>query len=112
MTLQEKQLVQHRPLHTDATGIYSHPGAGITTVIKTIIIACVDGTGASFRIYHDDDGTTYNQDTALVWDSVIAGNEMIEMDTFIAMNNVNGNIAVRSSVTGSLTFTMYGAEIS
>lgn len=111
MALAEQQLGQLRPANTTAASIYS-PGVGVTTIVKTIILCEVLGGAATFRIFHDDDGTTYDEDSALYWDSPIAANQTIEISTFIAMDDSNGNLAVRTDTADAINFTVYGAEIT
>lgn len=84
----------------------------MTAIVKSIWICNTTGTSATFRIFVDDDGTTYDESTALFWDVSINGNATIELNTFIALDNSLGNLAVRTSVANALTFTAFGAEIN
>jgi len=67
---------------------------------------------AAVRIFLDDDGTTYDESTALYWDIDIATKTTLSIDTFWAMNNSSGNLAYRTSVDNALTITIFGAEIT
>ena len=111
MPMQEKQLGQLRPANTTAASLYS-PGAGVTAVIKSIVICNTTASAADFRIFLDDDGTTYDETTAHYFDVPIAANTTIQIDTFWAMNNSAGNLAVRTDTNDALTFTAYGVEIT
>lgn len=111
MTIQEKQLGQSRPGDTTAVSVYS-PSTQTTTIIKTIFVTNTSGAAATCRLFVDDDGTTYNETTAIVWDMNIPADDILSIDTFIAMNNANGNFAVRTSIADALTFTLFGAEIT
>ena len=110
MALQEKQLGQLRPANTTAASVYS-PGAGVTAVIKGIFIANTTGATVNFRLFVDDDGSTYDESTALYWDASVPANSTVEITAFIAMNDSGGNIAVRTDTASALTFTVFGAEI-
>ena len=110
-TLQEKQLGQHRINSTTATSLYS-PGASTTAIIKSVVACNQSGAAAVFRLFLDDDGTTYDQTTALYYDVAIAADTTIQIDTFWPMNNSSGNLATRTSVANALTFTAFGAEIT
>lgn len=110
MGFQEQQLAQAREASTTAVSIYS-PSAAIAAV-KTLIVCNTTGGAVKFRIFHDDDGTTYDESTALYWDVPLAANQTVQIDTFIAMDNVNGNLAYRSSVASAITITVYGSEIT
>lgn len=111
MALQEKQLGQARPADLNAASLYS-PGAGVTAIISSILVANTSGADATFRVFVDDDGTTYDETTALYWDITVPADQTYPIDAFIAMNDANGNLAVRTSVASALTFTAFGAEIS
>ena len=110
ITLQEKQLGQKRENSTNAVTVYS-PGASTTAIIKGIIIANTSGAAATYRLFLDDDGTTYDESTALAWNVPIVADSVIHIDTFHAMNNSSGNFAYRSSVANALTITLFGAEV-
>ena len=110
MALQEKQLGQARPANTTAVSLYS-PGTGVTAIIKGVFIANTTGTAAKFRLFVDDDGTTYDESTALYWDASVPANSTVEICTFMAMNNASGNMAVRTDTASALTFTAFGAEV-
>lgn len=111
MAIQEKQLGQLRPANTTAASLYS-PGASTTTIIKSIVVANTSGAAAEFRIFLDDDGTTYDETTAHYWDIAIAADTTVQIDTFWAMNDANGNLAVRTDTNSAITFTCYGAEVT
>lgn len=111
MKIQEKQLGQLRPANTTAASLYS-PGAGVTTIIASVVVCNTTGTSAKFRVFLDDDGTTYDETTALFYDVDIEANTTVQVDTFYAMNNSSGNLAVRTDTNDALTFTCFGAEIT
>ena len=111
MALQEKQLGQLRPANTTAASLYS-PGASTTAIIKTIVVCNQTSSSAKFRIFLDDDGTTYDESTALFFDIVIGANSTDQIDTYYAMNNANGNLAVRTDTNSAITFTCFGVEIT
>ncbi len=110
MDLFEKQLGQLRPANTTAASIYS-PGTNVKAVRMSLVICNTTATKAKFRIFHDDDGTTYDESTALLFDAEILGNHTVEVDGFKAMDDPAGHIAVRTDTNSALTFTIYGAEI-
>ena len=105
MTIAYSQLAQARENSTNAVSIYS-PGAG-ETVQAFIKIANNTAAIAAVRIFHDDDGTTYDETTALAWDIDIDPGQILEIDK-IFMNNSSGNIAYRTSVANALTATVFG----
>lgn len=111
MALQEKQLGQLRPANTTAASLYS-PGASTTTIIKSIVICNQTASSAKYRIFVDDDGTTFDETTALFFDITIGANSTDQIDTFYAMNNSSGALAVRTDTNSALTFTCFGTEIT
>ncbi len=120
-TIAEKQLAQARPAGTSAVSIYT-PAASVTAIIKQIFIVNTSGAAATFRVFVDDDGTTYDETTALYWDVSIDDNETMvlpfstagdaPLSGFIHMDDSSGNLAVQHSVGSALTFTVFGAEIT
>ncbi len=110
-TLQEKQLGQLRPANTTAASLYSPPAA--TTWIGKNLVVCNTTAGAiTFRVFHDEDGTTYDTTTALYYDVSIAANTTLSLTGFLAGHTFGGNIGVRVSTGDTLTFTLYGATVS
>ena len=111
MAMYNTQLGQSRPSGTTAASIYS-PAASTQTIVSHVIIANTSGAAATFRLFHDDDGTTYDETTALAWDVAIAADETVTFDTAIAMADSSGNLAVRTDTADALTFTAYGMELT
>lgn len=110
-----KQLGQLRPANTTAASIYS-PDANVSSVeIQTIVVCNTGGATPNFRIFHDDNGTTYDETTALFWDEVMVANTTqifsYPKGSGILMDNTSGNIAVRTSANDAITFTIYGTEV-
>ena len=89
-----KQLGQLRPANTNAASIYS-PAAGVTTRITAIVISNTGGNPRAFRLFHDDDGTTYGETTALYWDEALAADTTKNADNELQMH--------RRSTSGSWT---------
>lgn len=108
-----KQLGQLRPADTNAASIYS-PASGVDTEILLIQVCNTTGSTAAFRLFHDDDGTTYDESTALEWDKPVPGTNSVllsyEEGSGIWMSDDTGNLAVRSDTISALTFTVYGKE--
>lgn len=107
----ERQLGQVRPANTNNTVLYS-PRADIIGVVTCIIVVNTNAGTLLFRLFHDTDGTTYDQSTALAWDENVAFNTMriLTFDGGIAIPE-GGNLACRSSVANDITFTAYGYEL-
>ena len=111
-TYVEKNLGQLRPANTNAASLYATPAA-TTTIITSLTICNTTAAPALYRIFHDDNGSTYDETTALAYDSQCdAYGTVIINKPGWSMNDNSGNLAVRSSVASALTFTAYGVQIS
>ena len=94
---------------TSATTMYS-PGANIAA---SGLVMVISNTGAKYRLYRifqDDNGTTYNTTTALYYDVEIPGNTTHQR--FCGnMTDATGNLAIYADAASALTFTLYGTEV-
>ena len=106
-----KQLGQARPADTNAVSIYSPP-ANNTSIITTINVANTTAIDATYRLFHDSNGTTYDETTALAFDVTVSANTVQVHDYIIGMNDTTGNLAVRTGTANAVTFTVYGQEIT
>lgn len=103
------QLGQSRPADTVSVSLYS-PADGVVATIEKLVVVNT-GASATFDVYHDEDGTTYDQSTALYYGSAITANGTLMLDLGLYMNSLSGNLAVRTTVSSALTFSLYGTEI-
>ena len=108
---QEKQLGQSRPSGTSAVSIYSPP-ADTTAIIKTITITNVSNASLRYKLFIDDDGTTYDETTTMAWDISLAKQTSVFIETYICMNNSTGNFAFEIDSANDATITLFGVEIS
>lgn len=106
-----KQLGQLRPANTSAASIYS-PGASTQTLIKSIIVANVSSGSMKYSLFVDDNGTTYDESTAIAWETTLAKGNSIVIDANIMMNDSTGNLAFQVDVASSATCTVFGTEIT
>ena len=106
-----RQLAQLRPANTTAASILQ-VGEQAVYAVTCIQVCNTSGSPSTYRIFHDADGTTYDQTTALYYDVAIAADtvDKLEWDDALFMDNENGNLAVRSGNGNALTFTVYGKE--
>lgn len=104
-------LGQSRPGDTNAVSVVS-PDANEILNITNIFIANTTANTPTFRLFHDEDGTTYDQTTALYYDKATSANDTFHIETNIWMRDAGGNLAVRSSAASELTFTFYGTRQS
>lgn len=104
-----RQLAQTRPANTSAASAYS---PSYEATITSIIVCNQGGTTPTFSIYLDDDGTTYDETTALFWQVPLAVAETVVIDAGWYMTNTAGNLAVQTSIANDVTFTIFGDEAS
>ncbi len=106
-----KQLGQKRENSTNAVSVYS-PAASTQTIIKSIIVTNTTASVAKVRVFVDSNGTTYDENTSIVWDAEVPGNKLMSMEITLCMNDSTGNLAYRSSIANALTVTVSGLEIT
>lgn len=104
-----KQLGQARPADANAVSIYS-PAVSVETRVTSLVICNTTGGAVTYRVFHDDNGVTYDENTALFWDEAIPANSSINRPLRVDMADPAGNLAIRSSDANALTFTAYGTE--
>lgn len=99
------QLAQVRLNTTAATGIYQ---CGAGEEVQLFIKACnVTEDVLEVSVYHDHNGATYDQSTAIAWQVPIPPGRVWEME-HVFVNNPSGSIAYRTSIANGITLTLYG----
>ena len=104
-----KILGQLRPANTTAASLFS-PSLGHEYRIDVIYVTETAGATPTYRIFFDDDGTTYDQTTAIAYDVALSANQSLRVEGPFYMNNSAGNIGVRTSANDQITFTAFGVE--
>jgi len=104
-------LAQARENSTNAVSVHSSPN-GYLDIVETIILCNQSGLGATFRLFFDQDGTTYDETTALYWDASLPANSSltIEFEKGLYMNNNSGNLAYRSNTANAITISIWGSR--
>ncbi len=111
----QKELGQVRAITAGTpVSIYS-PAAGVEASNLQLNICNQTGTAAFFRVFKDDDGTTYDETTALRFGASGSPDDLPANSTRVIsigpMNNSAGNLAVDTETTNALTFTLHGIEL-
>jgi hypothetical protein len=103
------QLAQSRPSGTSAASIFT---AAVAHEITCIVVCNTTGSAATYSVYHDDDGSTFDQTTALWYEVSLAGNStaLINFDGVGGGLHVarNGQIGFKTGTGSALTVTLYG----
>ena len=67
---------------------------------------------ATFAIYHDDDGTTYSEATAIVFGATCPANGVIDFGFEAAGGGITiapgGSLGVKTGTANAITFSVYG----
>lgn len=106
-----KILGQLRPGNTTAASLFS-PTLGREYRIDAIYVCNTTANTPTYRIFFDDDGSTYDQTTAIAYDVAMTANQSVRVEGPFYMNNEDGNIGVRTSADNEITFTCWGEEFS
>jgi hypothetical protein len=101
-----EQIGQSRPGST-AFATLATLASGGEWVNARVVIANTTAGALTYRVCHDDNGTTHDETTALAWDVSIAANSVAVVEG-ICGSTATGTVGVRSSSASGLTFTMYG----
>ncbi len=109
MLAQANQLAQLRPTPTTPVLAYT---ASVDTEITLVVICNTTAADANFSVYHDDDGTIFDDDTALYKLQLVPARDTIEIELSHAGAGISvasgGSIAVASDTADAINFTLYG----
>jgi len=103
-----------RPANTTAAALVTASAnmRGVRLAVLRLVVCNTSGAAATFRIFHDDAGATYDETTALYYDCPIGPGQTVEIVTYSPSGGLSlkpgGSIGVRTSVDSALTFTAYG----
>ena len=103
------QLAQVRPADTNTATAFT---AKARTEVTRIVVCNTTASPAAYSIYHDDDGTTYTEATALFFATSIPANSSDVIDFGgvgggLHMSNAAA-IGVKTGTSSAITFTIYG----
>lgn len=100
-------LAQARPAGTTAVSGYAKPTKKLITVTH-IVVVNTTGASANCSLFFDDDGTTYDQTTALVYAMPIGANGTTIFEIPFTMETDGGNIGIQTGTGSALTFNIFG----
>lgn len=110
MPILYKVLGQAHPAGTTETNLYTVPAA-TDTIASTLSITNVTASPASARVWVRVGGATTAHLNALLFDVPIPANTVVAFTIGLTLD-VTDIVTVRSSVGNSLTFQLFGSEIS
>lgn len=110
MPILYKILGQAHPVGTAETNVYTVP-TGTDTVVSTLTITNVTASPANARVWTRIAGATTAHVNAIIFDAPIAANTTVAFTLGLTLD-VTDVVTVRSSVGNTLTFQLFGSEIS
>lgn len=103
------QLDQRRPSGTSAVSAYT---AVLRTTITSIVVTNVSASPVAYSLYHDDDGSTFDEDTALAFEVALAANSFVVLSADgpagLLSLRPGGQIGVQSDTADAINFSIYG----
>ena len=110
MALTRKPVHQSRPSGTLAVTLYQ-PAAGVTDDLRIRIVRNSGVTGsATFNLYHDIDGTTFDADSEITPPLTLSDGDQYTEERVSA--DENGAIGFKTSVANALTITIWSLQES
>ena len=110
MAITYKVLGQSHPATTSEADVYTVPAA-TQTIISTLTITNVTGTAANARVWARINGAATAHVNAIIYDAAVAANTTAAFTLGLTLDAAD-IISVRSSTGNSLTFQLFGSEIS
>lgn len=100
-------IAQIRPSGTAAVAAMTknHP-----VEVTHIVIANTTGSPADASLYHDDDGKTYSQATALLYGKAVSANDVLTWELPIRVR-AGGSLGIQTDTGSALTFSFYGTDL-
>ena len=101
----EKELGQQRPsVTTDVILVRKTRG---NLMLKKIFVTNVTSRKVKFRLYHNENGTVFSLDDAIVYDMELNKGQIFEDILDIPMNNSSGAFGVRSNTANGINFKIF-----
>lgn len=109
MAITLKQIAQQQLTTTAATSIVS-PAANQEVCIKAVRVANTSAGNVTLILYHDNDGTTYDDTTTVLPLTTIPAKKIYTDggDMTYFLNDSDGNFAAKAGTASALTITLYG----
>lgn len=104
----QRQLAQVRPSGTSAVSLYSVPYFGQFNA-EVVNICNVSAAAVDVSLFHDVDGTTWDQTTALIYTHTLQVGDVLQIDAPLGDYQFGGSLGCQVSVANAATFTLYGS---
>lgn len=103
------QLGQIRPSTTDPEIIWG-PDSDIEGEIESIEVSNCGGVAATYSIFHDHDGITFDESTQLRWNIPLPSPGADSFNVKWSAEKSAGKFAVQCNPAEAITFTFYGKK--
>ena len=110
MAINYKILGQSHPATTSEADVYTVPAA-TETIVSTLTITNVTGTAANARVWARINGAATAHVNAIIFDAPVAANTTAAFTLGLTLDATD-IISVKSSTGNTLTFQVFGSEIS
>jgi len=105
-----QMLGQLRPANTTAAALYTK-SQDSKVWLDQLFICNTTGSTATYRVFVDEDGSTYDETTALYWDVDLVTKLSVVIDLHAYLDTESGSIGVATGTNDALTFTLFGEEL-
>jgi hypothetical protein len=107
-----KMLGQLRPANTTAAAVYTK-AQDSKVWLDRLFICNTTGIDATCRVFVDEDGSTYDETTAIAFDKVVPLDDYITInfDGKAYLDTTSGTVGVATGTNDALTFTLFGQEL-
>ena len=103
------QLAQDHPLATNARTFVDPPADTFYVVTALYIDNSQNSAGdADISVFHDDDGSTYDTATALLYEHKLEKGQFIQLFDSEVIVRSPGTLGIQVSTADTATFTAYG----
>jgi hypothetical protein len=110
MAVEVKMLGQLRPADTTAAAIYTK-AQDSKVWLDQLFICNTTANAPTYQVCIDEDGSTYDETTALYWNVAHVPNTTVVVDLKAYLDTANGSVGVRTSAGDEITFTLFGEEL-
>lgn len=100
-------LAQARPAGIAAVTAYTKPTKALVTV-KGLIVCNTTGGTVTYSLYVDPNGSTYDQTTAILYDTPLLANESDFIELPLSLEKNGTTIGIKTGTGNALNFTILG----
>lgn len=103
-------LLDQSVLGTAPASIYSLPANIDRTEVTKIVVSNPTNQNRWFSLWHDDDGSTFDDTTNIRSERVVNGNNYLEIVDIPEIDNILANLGAEAQSANTITLSIYGTE--